>query len=78
VSDFQEILDCLQDFREDPDVNKRLREKTDSVITVLQNEAELAVDKALLLLEELNSSELSSYHRTQVWDIIGMLESSKN
>jgi uncharacterized protein (UPF0147 family) len=74
---FIEVLEYLEQLKEDPDATKRFREKANVVITILTNEPELAADKALLVLEELNSGDLASYHRTQVWDVISMLESSK-
>ena len=53
------------------------QEKLKSQIDETQQEvvSELAVDKALIALAELNSIDLSSYHRTRVWDIISLLES---
>ncbi len=72
------VMDSLQDLKEDCDTSKALREKLDRVIILLHGDSEIAVDKALLALGELNSTDLSSYHRTRVWDIISLLESVKN
>ena len=73
----QEVVDFLHQLKEEPDVSKRFKEKTDHIITLLDTHSELSIEKALAALEELNGSDLSSYHRTQVWDVISMLESSK-
>lgn len=78
LSRFQEVLDNLNLLKDDNDVSKRFKEKTEQVITILVRNEPLATEKALLELEELHSLDLSSYHRTQVWDIISMLESLKN
>lgn len=77
-SHFQEILDSLNILKDDQDVSKRFKEKTERVIDILVCNEPLAAEKALLELEELHSLDISSYHRTQVWDIISMLESLKN
>jgi len=72
-----EVIEQLGCFLEENDCNKKLKEKSEKVISILSNNEELAIEKALLELEEINSSEVCSYHRTQVWDIISMLESAK-
>ena len=74
---FMEVVEYLEQLREDPDATKKFKEKADVIITILTNEPELAADKALFILEEMNSGDLPSYHRTQVWDVISMLESTK-
>ena len=73
----KEVIAYLDQLKEDPDTSKRFKEKAQQIIILLNADAELAVEKALIALEELNSLDLSSYHRTQVWDVISMLESSK-
>jgi len=72
-----EIISHLDELKEDGDTSKNLKAKLSQVITLLNSHSELSVDKSLLLLEEVNSLNLSSYHRTQVWDIISLLESVK-
>ena len=73
----QEVLENLK-FLKDDDVSKRFKEKTEQVIEIINSNQELVIEKALLELEEIHSLEISSYHRTQVWDIISMLESMKS
>lgn len=73
----QEIIDYLQQLTEDQDATKRFKEKASETIGLLNQNSDLATDKAIHLLEDLSSSDLSSYYRTQVWDVISMLESSK-
>ena len=75
---FQEVLDSLTVLKEDNDVSKRIKEKAEQVATILTSDEQLAIEKALLEFEEVQSLEMSSYHRTQVWDIISMLEGLKN
>jgi len=77
TTQIQEVIDYLSLLKEDPDTSKRFKEKAQQIIVLLSGPADMAVEKALLALEELNSLDLSSYHRTQVWDVISMLESTK-
>lgn len=74
----QPVLEQLEELKGDADTSKTLKLKLESVLSLLNGDSELAVDKALILLEEINSLDLSSYHRTQVWDIISLLESTKS
>ena len=74
----QEALESLEMLQEDQDASKRIKEKTHKVITLLNSQEEMSISKALMELEELNSNEISSYLRTQVWDIVSLLESAKN
>ncbi len=74
----QEALESLEMLQEDDDASKRIKEKANKVITLLNSQEEMAISKALMELEELNSNDTSSYIRTQVWDIVSLLESAKN
>ena len=73
-----EVISHLEELREEFDSNRKLKEKMEAVISILSNEPEMAVEKALIELEELNSVNLPPYHRTQVWGIVSLLESLKN
>ncbi|MDP3697954.1 MAG: UPF0147 family protein [Nanoarchaeota archaeon] len=74
----QEVIARLEELKEEFDANKRLKEKIDTVISILNQDADLVIEKALSELEELNSMNLPSYHRTQLWDVVSLLESLKN
>tara|TARA_Y100000310_G_C20435483_1_gene693528 strand:+ start:150 stop:398 length:249 start_codon:yes stop_codon:yes gene_type:complete len=75
---FEQVLLYLDELKQDPDMTRKFKEKAEEVTVILNNEVDLALDKALLVLEEFSSSDLTSYNRTQVWDLISMLESAKN
>ncbi len=75
---FEEVVANLEALKEESDISKRFRERADKIILILSNNNQMAVEKALLELEEINSMDLSSYHRTQVWGVISLLESLKN
>lgn len=72
----EEIIEHIEMLKEEQDIGKRFREKATMVISLLQSDAPLKIEKALLELEEI-SNDLPSYHRTQVWDVISRLESVK-
>lgn len=74
----KEALAQLEALKEEFGSNKKVKEKLDAAIAILTKNADLAVEKALIELEELNSLNLASYHRTQVWDVVSLLESLKN
>ncbi len=76
-SPYYEVISHLHAMIEDPDTSKLFKEKAKQAIKILEQGPDLAIDKALLELEELSSLELSSYYRTQVWDVISLLESLK-
>lgn len=77
-SELEQVVDFLKALREEQDIGKKFKEKTDKVISILSSNVPLAMDKALLELEELNALDISPYYRTQIWDAISMLESIKN
>ena len=78
MSTVTEIVGYLEQLKNDGDVHRKFKEKAENIISLLQTKTELAVQKAILDLEELDSGEMSSYCRTQVWNVIGMLESIKH
>ncbi|MDP3990132.1 MAG: UPF0147 family protein [archaeon] len=76
-STIQDAIDCLKVLQEETDISKKFRERMSVIINILNSNEELFIEKALNELDELNSLDIPSYHRTQVWDIISLLESCK-
>ena len=74
----QEVIEHLEELKEDLDNNKKLKDKTDKIISILTSAQEMYLEKALIELDEMNSLNLAPYHRTKVWDIVSLLESLKN
>ena len=72
---FQEVIDALEFLKEDSMTIRKVKEKADLIINLLNLESESKIDQALRELEELDSSEIPSYDRTQIWDVISLLES---
>ncbi len=73
-----DVVSHLEQLKDDHDASKKFKEKAEKVIAILQEDSEFGIDKALSFLEEMESLGMSSYCRTQIWDIAGMLESLKN
>ena len=74
MKDFKQVIEALECLKEDSMTIKRVKEKADQIILLLQQASETNLDKALRELEDLDSPEIPSYDRTQLWDIISMLE----
>tara|TARA_Y100000310_G_scaffold331896_1_gene406403 strand:+ start:548 stop:799 length:252 start_codon:yes stop_codon:yes gene_type:complete len=72
---FQEVVEALEFLKEDPMTVRKVKEKADLIIQLLNQTSDSNVDQALRELEELDSSEIPSYDRTQIWDVVSMLES---
>ena len=75
ITKYDEIASCLGSLKEENGLSKKCLEKIDQIILLLQEDSQLVVEKALIILEELNSLDMSSYHRAQIWEVASMLES---
>jgi len=74
------IEPALEELRDDNTVPKNVRLKIEKVIDVLNNKMErsIKVSKVLNELEEVaDDVNLQSYTRTQVWNVISVLEKIK-
>ncbi len=70
-----EAIENLRSLKDDSDTSKRFKEKAEKIIILLQSNGPLSIEKALSDLEELNTLDISTYLRTQIWAIISLLES---
>ena len=71
------IIDALSELSNDNTLPKNVREKINNILINLRQESELSlkIDRALHDLESISDdSNLQSYTRTQIWNIISMLE----
>ena len=74
------IEPTLEELRDDSTVPKNVRLKIEKVIEVLNNNMErsIKVSKVLNELEDVaDDVNLQSYSRTQVWNVISVLEKIK-
>ncbi len=75
MSELDEVFQFFEGLKEDSMVNRRVKEKLDGVTSILKQDTELGVEKAIGELSAINSSDISSYERTQLWSAISLLES---
>lgn len=71
------VLEALLEVSNDNTIPKNVREKINNIIQSLKQDDELSlkIDRALHELEAISEdSNLQSYTRTQVWNIVSMLE----
>lgn len=77
MSNTKEIIDELQNLLEDSALPKNVKTKILATITILEEDSDISLkrDKALQLLDNLGEdTNLQSFTRTQLWNIISMLE----
>jgi hypothetical protein len=60
---------------EDPDCSKRLKESLGSIKKILESEQDLNIQKAIHAVEELELQGISSNLRSQMWELVSLLES---
>jgi uncharacterized protein (UPF0147 family) len=75
--DLSEAFAALQELREDNTVPRNVKSKIEEVQKILQANTDISirVNKALNELEEIsNDTNMQPYTRTQVWNVISLLE----
>ncbi|MDO8740619.1 MAG: UPF0147 family protein [Candidatus Woesearchaeota archaeon] len=75
--DFGKITGMLEELKDDAAVPKNVKIKIDSIIEVLNGDSDTSIklNKALHALDEIaNDANLQSYARTQIWNIVSVLE----
>ena len=68
----------LNELKEDTMTPKGLKDKLDEIIEILKNKDEdtIKINKALDILDEVSSeNNIQPYIRTQIWNIVSILES---
>jgi uncharacterized protein (UPF0147 family) len=74
----QGIITALTDLKDDNTVPRNIKVKVDLIIGILneKNDLFLRINKALNELDEVsNDNNIQPYTRTQVWNIVSLLES---
>ena len=77
-SDLKPIIEAMEEFTDDTSVPKNIKIRIDSIIEELKGDKEdsIKINRALQELEEISDdSNLQSYNRTQIWNLISLLES---
>jgi uncharacterized protein (UPF0147 family) len=74
----QNISEALEELLSDNTVPRNIKTKVDIVIKTLQDETQelsIKINKALSELDEISDdSNLQAFTRTQIWNIVSMLE----
>ena len=75
----QNIIDALQELTNDNTVPRNIKTKVEEVIIILKEDngqdISIRVNKALSELDEISDdTNLQSYTRTQIWNIVSLLE----
>lgn len=76
-SGLKELIELLDELKKDVAIPKNVKDRIDSTIKILKDEDEIAikVNKALHELEEVaDDANLQPFTRTQIWNIVSLLE----
>jgi len=71
------VIAALESLKEDASVPRNVKVRIDNTISVLSEDAEtsLKVNKALCEVEQIaDDTNLQPYTRTQIWNVVSMLE----
>lgn len=77
MGNLDNIISYLKELLEDNTVPRNVRNKLSDVITLLEGEEDesIKVNKALDEFDEIsNDTNLQPYTRTQLWNVVSMLE----
>ncbi len=78
MEQFQEILVALGELQEDSTLPKNVKTRLGEVASILSSQQEgasIKINKALDHLGEISDDvNLQAYTRTQIWNIVSMLE----
>ena len=72
-----EVIEFLSSLQEDSGVPKNIKSKIQEIIKSLEDSSDLSIkiNKALTELEGIaEDTNMQSYTRTQVWNVISLLE----
>ena len=75
--DLQSVIDALKELGEDTSVPKNIKARIQEIIAILnqKEESSIKVNKSLHLLEEIaEDTNIKSYKRTQLWNVVSLLE----
>jgi len=76
-----ETIEKLQELENDINIPKNIKIKVKSIINILKGDIELSIkiNKALNELDEIsNDANLEPYTRTQIWNIVSILEKTNH
>ena len=80
MDNIKEILDLLLQLEQDITIPRNIRTKIKTTLELLDENTDIAirVDKSLQELDEIvEDPNVPSYARTQIWNVMSLLESRK-
>jgi uncharacterized protein (UPF0147 family) len=75
--DIKPIIEILEELKTDISVPRNVKEKIDNTIVALKenNDIKLRINKALHELDDIaDDTNLQPYTRTQIWNVVSLLE----
>ena len=75
-----QLIESLEMLQEDHTIPRNIKMKIDEIYHILKGNEDnnLKINKALNILDEIsNDDNLQSYTRTQIWNLVSMLESEE-
>lgn len=78
--EIQEIISSLEELGSDMTVPKNIKLKIEGIIGILRSaeksDISMRINKSLNMLDEISDdNNLQPYSRTQIWNIVSLLES---
>ena len=70
----KEAINFIEELKGDPDLSRKLKEAFEKITPLLKENTQIAKSKTFQILEELEDIQLSSYDRTQIWELTGLIE----
>jgi len=77
TEEIKDVIENLESLQEDSSVPKNVKERFRNTVSVLKEEVDLKirVNKALHELDEIaDDPNLEAYTRTQIWNLVSVLE----
>ena len=78
---FEDISELIKQVSEDKTVPRNIREKCLEAITILKDEknpVDIRINTVISYLDEMsNDPNIPMYTRTQIWNIVSLLESKQ-
>ncbi|MBD3310585.1 hypothetical protein GF351_05180 [Candidatus Woesearchaeota archaeon] len=76
--DIQEVVELLKELKDDSTVPKNVKIRIDTTISSLSDSSKplsIRVNRALHELEEIcDDANMQAYTRTQIWNVVSLLE----
>ena len=76
-NDIQDAVEALEELRTDTTVPKNIKQKIIDIIASLREDKEISIkiNRALNELDEISdNNNIQPYTRTQIWNIVSILE----